>query len=111
MLKWGLFLASIMMMVSLIEAKAVAEASAEAAPESGPGDYILVPIDESFGEDEEESEPMFRSALPEADAEPQRGIIGFGLGYALGRLKEQGGRRGPYRRPYYGPRRPYRRPY
>merc|ERR1712241_1009303 len=109
MLKWGLFLASIMMMASLIEAEAVAEASAEAAPESGPGDYVLVPVDESFGEDEEDSEPMFRSALPDPDAEPQRGIIGFGLGYALGR--HTGGYRRPHygrRRPYYGRRRPYR---
>merc|ERR1719229_1347338 len=98
-------------MATLIEAEAVAEATAEAAPESDPGDWVLVPLDESFGEDEEDSEPMFRSALPEADAEPQRGIIGFGLGYALGRLKGQGGCRRPYcgrRSPYWGRRRPYR---
>ena len=74
----------------------------EAAPESKPGDYVLVPLDDSFGEDEEDSEPMFRSALPDPDAEPQRGLIGFGLGYALG---QHTGRR----RPYYGRRRPYRR--
>ena len=86
----------------------------EAAPESEPGDYVLVPLDDSFGEDEEDSEPMFRSALPDPDAEPKRldgrGIIGFGLGFALGR--HTGGYRRPYygrRRPYYGRRRPYRR--
>merc|ERR1712088_905794 len=80
MLKCGLLLAFIIMMAALIEAEAVAEASAEAA------------------------------ALPDPDAEPQRGIIGFGLGYALGRLKGPGGYRGPYygrRRPYYGRRGPY----
>ena len=71
-----------------------------------------MPLDDSFGEDEEDSEPMFRSALPDADAEPHdgRGIIKFGLGYALGRLEER--LRRPYygrRRPYYGRRRPYRR--
>ena len=86
--------------------------AAEAAPESEPGDYVLVPLDESFGEDEEDSEPMFRSALPDPDAEPQRGLIGFGLGYLVGRSKGPGGYRRPYygrRRPYYGRRRPYRR--
>merc|ERR1712117_599186 len=101
MLKFGLLLASIMMMAALIEAEAVADASAEAAPESNPGDYVLVPLDDSFGEDAEDSEPMFRSALPDPDAEPQRGIIGFGLGYALGRhSRRPGGYRRP--RPYYG---------
>merc|ERR1712117_316194 len=112
MLKFGLLLASIMMMAALIEAEAVADTRAEAAPESKPGDYVLVPLDDSFGEDEEDSEPMFRSALPDADAEPQRGLIGFGLGYLVGRAKERGGFRRPYygrRRPYYGRRRPYRR--
>merc|ERR1712241_1263965 len=93
MLKCGLLLASIMMMAALIEAEAVADARAEAAPESKPGDYVLVPLDDSFGEVEEDSEPMFRSALPDADAEPQRGIIGFALGYALGRARGPGGYR------------------
>merc|ERR1712241_526014 len=81
MLKCGLLLASIMMMATLIEAEAVAEASAEAAPESDPGNYVFAPLVESYGDNEEDSEPMFRSALPDADGEPQRGIIGFGLGY------------------------------
>merc|ERR1712117_939186 len=111
MLKCGLFLASIMMMAALIEAEAVADASAEAAPESDPGDYVLVPLDESFGGDED-SEPMFRSAPPDPDAEPKRGLIGFGLGYLVGRSKGPGGYRRPYygrRRPYHGRRRPYRR--
>merc|ERR1719445_1252755 len=102
------------MTAALIEAEPLADASAEAAPESEPGDYVLVPLDDSFGEDEEDSEPMFRSALTDADAEPHdgRGIIGFAAGYALGRLKERGGFRRPFygrRRPYYGRRRPYRR--
>merc|ERR1712241_1000158 len=99
------------MMAALIEAEAVADATAEAAPESDPGDYVLVPLDKSFGEDED-SEPMFRSALPDAEPHDGRGIIGFAAGYALGRLKERRGFRRPYygrRRPYYGRRRPYRR--
>ena len=81
-----------------------------------PRDYVLVPLDKSYGDDEEESEPMFRSAIPDpnADAQPIRGIVGFGLGYALGRVNENRrhpwgyGRRWGHRRPYSGYRRPYR---
>ena len=33
--------------------------------EPDPRDYFLVPLDESYGDDEEDSEPMFRSAVPD----------------------------------------------
>ena len=55
------------------------------AAEPIPRDYALIPLDESYGDDEDDSEPFFRLALPDPNADAQHGLVGFGLGYALGR--------------------------
>ena len=45
----------------------------------------MLPLHESSGGVEEDSRPLFRSALPHPgpDAQLVPGILGFGLGYAL----------------------------
>merc|ERR1712241_1341159 len=64
MKKSMLLLASILMLVSLLNM----EISAEPVPVPEPRDFVLVPLDESYGEDGKDRAPMFRSAsFPKSD--------------------------------------------
>jgi len=62
-----IFLASCLMLVSFLNMETSAEPAPEPVPEPDPKDFVLVPLDRSYGDEKGDSDPMFRSAFHEPD--------------------------------------------
>merc|ERR1712117_581873 len=65
--KCTIFLASSLMIVPLLSMEVSAEPVPEPVAKADPEDFVLVPLDRSYGDNKEDSGPMFRSAFPELD--------------------------------------------